>query len=531
MTVGGPNPRVLVCDPIAEDGVAALRQVAEVDVRLGLRPEELRAVVDGYDALVVRSETKVTAEVIEAARRLQVIGRAGVGVDNIDLQAATKRGVVVVNAPTGNTVSTAEHTLALLLAVARYIPQADASVRAGRWERRHYIGTELRDKVLGILGLGQVGSEVARRARAFEMHVIAHDPFVPEDRARTLGVELVPFEQLLRTSDFVSLHLTLTDATRGLIGPRELALMKPSGYLLNVARGSIVDEAALDRALREGRLAGAALDVFQEEPPEGSPLLTNERVVLSPHLGASTTEAQERVATDIAEQVVAVLRGQPARYAVNAPLIPPETMSQLAPYMDVATKLGSLATQLAEGQLEGVEICYEGEIAELDHTPLRAAVIRGLLAPISEELVNLVNANLVAESRGLKITERVGGTDGTYANLVTVRLTTREGVTAVSGTYAHGGAHITSINDVTIDVPPAEGYLLVCDNRDRPGMIGKVGTLLGALDINISFMNVGRRERRGRALMVLVLDEPLDAAQLQQLRQIPDIFSVRLARI
>ncbi|TET96672.1 MAG: phosphoglycerate dehydrogenase, partial [Dehalococcoidia bacterium] len=312
--------RVLVCDPIAEDGIAVLQQFgAQVDVRTGLSPDELEAAVDSYEALIVRSETKITRQVIAAAGRLQVIGRAGIGVDNIDLEAATEKGVVVVNAPTGNIISAAEHAVALMLALARHIPDASASLKSGRWDRKRFMGLEVRGKTLGILGLGQVGSEVARRARGLEMKVIAHDPFVPEERARTLGVELVPFEQLLRESDFLTVHTTLSESTRRLIGEAELREMKPTARLINTARGGIVDEGALDAALREDRLAGAALDVFETEPLTSHPLFSNERVVVTPHLGASTAEAQERVSQDMAEQIIAVIKGEPAQYAVNAP--------------------------------------------------------------------------------------------------------------------------------------------------------------------------------------------------------------------
>jgi len=524
--------RVLICDPIAEDGIALLREAGlEVEERLGLSPQELAQVVSPYVALIVRSQTRVTREVIEAGRSLQVIGRAGTGVDNIDVQAATERGVIVVNAPTGNTTSAAEHTIALMLALARKIPQADATLRQGRWERGRFMGVEVRGKTLGIIGLGQVGSEVARRARGLEMRVIAHDPYVPPERARVLGVELVGLEELLRQADFVTVHTPLTEATRGLIGEEELRMMKPTARLINTARGGVVDEEALVRALKEGWIAGAALDVFSREPLTEHPLFGLENVVLTPHLGASTAEAQERVAVDVAEQVLAVLRGEPARYAVNAPLIPPETFSFLSPYLAVARRAASLAIQLCEGQLGEVEVYYYGDLGTHDTTPLRAAVVQGLLSAITEEHVNIVNVDLVVRRRGLRLTEHHGPPHETYANLITVAISGAQGRVSVSGTLAHDGPHIVSINDFWVDVPPGEGYLLVCENLDRPGMIGAVGTLLGSFDVNISFMNVGRHQRRGRALMVLALDEPLTPEQLRAVRQIPDIYSARLARL
>src|SRR4030042_539593 len=406
-------PKVLVSDPIAQDGIDALAGHAQVDVRLGLPKEELSAAIGEYDALVVRSETKVTAKVIEGGKRLQVVGRAGVGVDNIDIQAATRCGAMFVNAPLGNTISAAEHAIGLMLALARHIPAANVSLREGRWERKRFMGVEVRGKTLGVIGLGQVGSEVARRARGLEMHLLGHDPFVSEERAQVMGVEVVSLTDLLKRSDFISLHTTLTADTRNLIGEQQLKLVKPSVRIINTARGPLIDAGALCRAVDEGRVAGAAIDVFEKEPPPpDNILLKNDKILVTPHLGASTAEAQERVAVDVAEQIVAVLKGQPARYAVNAPLIAAETMSVIAPYLDVAAKTASLATQLCEGQLGKIEIEYLGELANFDVTPVKAAVIRGLLAPISEENVTIVNANLVAEQRGLRITERTGPYEG-----------------------------------------------------------------------------------------------------------------------
>jgi D-3-phosphoglycerate dehydrogenase len=524
--------RILICDPIAEDGIAVLRQFgAQVDVRTGLPPDELEKAVDSYDALVVRSETKITQQVIAAASKLQVVGRAGIGVDNIDLEAATERGIVVVNAPTGNIISAAEHAIALMMALARHIPDASASLKGGRWDRKRFMGLEVRGKTLGILGLGQVGSEVTRRARGLEMRVMAHDPFVPEERARALGIELVPFQQLLRESDFLTVHTTLSEKTRSLIGEAELKEMKPTARLINTARGGIVDEEALEAALSEGRLAGAALDVFEKEPLTDHPLFGNEQVIVTPHLGASTAEAQERVSQDVAEQIILVLRGEPAQYAVNTPLISPETYTYLAPYNPVAFKTGSLAVQLCQGQMEEIEIDYAGELTQYDLTPLKAALVGGLLAPISEEHVNVVNVDVVAARRGMRISEKRSPSHETYANLITVAITTTAGETKVSGTLAHDGPHIVLIDGFWVDVPPGEGYLLACENRDRPGMIGAVGTLLGQFGVNISFMNVGRHEKRGTALMVLTLDEPMTAEQLDEVSKIPDIISAKLVRL
>ncbi len=526
------TPRVLVADPIASDGVEILQQTATVDVRTGLSAEELRAIIGDYDALVVRSETRVTAEILAAATRLQVVGRAGVGVDNIDIPAATLRGVVVVNAPTGNTISAAEHTVGLMLALARHIPQANASLRAGQWKRSSFVGIELREKTLGVIGLGQVGSEVARRARGLDMRVVGHDPFVPEERARALGVELVDMPQLLRESDFITVHTTLTQGTRGLLGRDEIALMKPAVRLINTARGGIIDEEALVEAVTTGRVAGAAVDVFSKEPATGNVLTTDERIIVTPHLGASTAEAQERVAIDVARQIVAVLRGEPAPYAVNAPLLAPETMAALAPFISVAELVGSLATQLSEGQLRAVEIDYNGDLALHDTTILRASAIRGLLKPVSEGNITVVNANLIAEQRGLHVVERKDPEEAEgAANLLTVRVRTATGDTVVAGTVENGHPHIIELDGLRVDLTPSAGYLLLCDNHDRPGMIGAVGTTMGRFDINISSMSVGRRENRGRALMVIELEEQPTPEQVKEVEAIPGIYSARLVRL
>lgn len=522
--------KVLVTDPIAQDGIDALAAYAQVDVKLRIAPDDLLGVIGEYDALIVRSETKVTAAVIEAGRKLQVIGRAGAGVDNIDVEAATRRGVIVVNTPLGNTVSAAEHTIALMLSLSRYIPQANASLKGGKWERQRFMGVEVRGKTLGIIGLGQIGSEVARRARGLDMHVIANDPFVSEERAQSLIVEMVPLEDLLRRSDYIAIHAALTPQTRGLIGETELRLVKPGARIINVARGGIVDEEALYNAVEEGRIACAAVDVFSKEPAEDNILFKSDRIIVTPHLGASTAEAQERVALDVAEQIAAIFRGEPPAYSVNAPLVPRETMAIIGPYVDVAVKTASLATQLSAGQFSSVDVEYLGEIADYDLTPLKAAVIKGLLEPVSEENVTIVNANLVAEHRGLRISERKGSYEGIFTNLIQVRATTKEGTTTVSGTMGHDGPHIVQINEFWVDVSPGAGYLLICENVDRPGMIGIVGTILGRHQININSMRVAAGDS-GRAMMVLGLDSAATDEVAREIAAIPDVFSVRRAQI
>ncbi|MBI5946650.1 MAG: phosphoglycerate dehydrogenase [Chloroflexi bacterium] len=528
-----PEPRrVLVADPVSAEGVEMLRAVADVDVRTGLPPADLIAAIADYDALVVRSETKVTRAVFDAATKLVVVGRAGVGVDNIDLPAATEHGVIVVNAPQGNTVAAAEHTIALLTALARHVPQAEASMRRGEWKRKDFVGVELRGKVLGIVGLGKIGSEVARRAVAMDMRVIANDPFVPEERARSLGVESVEFEELLAESDFITVHPPLTASTEGMIGEEQLAAMKDGVRLINVARGGIIEEAALAAAVKSGKVAGAAIDVFTTEPVlPGNPLLGDPRIIVTPHLGASTAEAQERVALDVAEQIVDVLSGRPARYAVNAPLLAPETLLVVQPYMQVAEAIGSIATQLVTGQLSSIEIDYYGEIAEHDVSPLRASVIRGLLKPISEDNVNIVNATHVAQSRGWNVDERLRTSHDVFLNLIHVKVGTSEAEVSVGGTVEHGQPHVVILNGLDVDMMPEPGtFLLACDNEDRPGMIGKVGTLLGQFDINIQSMQVGRRGRRGRALMLISVDESPTEEQQEQIEAIDGIYNVRVVR-
>ena len=516
--------KILVSDPVAPEGIELLRTQGEVDVKLGLDPKDLISIIGEYNALVVRSETKVTAEVIEAGDRLQVIGRAGVGVDNIDLDAATRKGIAVVNAPTGNTIAAAEHTIAMMMALARNIPQANESLRRGEWTRSAFTGIEVRNRVLGIIGLGKVGAEVAHRANGLQMRVHGYDPFVSQEQANFLGVELVSLARIFRESDFICLHTPLTDATRGLIGEKEIATMKPTVRILNTARGGLIDEDALIKAVEEGRVAGAALDVFSQEPPGDSPLLKNSRIIVTPHLGASTEEAQTEVAREVAEQVIAVLQGQSARYTVNAPFVLPETQAILAPYMDAASYAGKLATQLATGQLNSINLRYEGDIAAYDTNILKAACLMGILGPISEERVNLVNANLIAAQRRLRITEQKGPAAEQYGSLVTVEVETSEGKTVISAAHMRDQTHIVRVNEYWIDIVAAGGYMLFTDHQDRPGMIGAVGTITGKHDINIGFMEVGRLEARGRATMILGLDDTLPEQVLAEINALPNVF-------
>jgi D-3-phosphoglycerate dehydrogenase len=533
--------RVLVADRIASEGVEYLRQAhLQVDERVGLKPEQLIAILGDYTALVVRSETKVTAPLIAAGKHLRVIARAGVGVDNIDLEAATSAGILVVNSPTGNIVAAAEHAIAMLLAMARHIPAAQASLKEGRWERSRYLGVEIRHKTLGVVGLGKVGAEVARRAKGLEMRVIATDPFVSPDLARSLGVELLSLDEVLAQADFITIHSSLTASTKGLIGERELALVKPHARVVNCARGGIIDEAALLAALKAERLAGAALDVFSSEPPGNDPVLTelleHPRVVVTPHLGASTEEAQVMVALDVAEQVVSVLKGGPARGAVNAPLILPETLQAIQPYMRLVEKMGRLYTQLHPGSLHHVELACSGEIASLDLRPLKVALIKGLLESISDAHVNMVNAPSIAKQWGLEVTERTSTAPEHYANLVTLRV--RDGAEhSLAGTITWDEERIVRVDDYVTDFVPC-GYILMCRNLDRPGMIGRVGTILGNAGVNIRDMNVGPQgadrdahRPRGQALMVLSLDDAVPDWALDQVRATEDISDLTMVKL
>ena len=506
-------PKILISDPLASEGVELLKSQAEVDVKTGLKPQELIDILGDYDALIVRSETKVTAQVIEAGKKLQVIARAGIGVDNIDLEAATSGGIAVVNAPTGNTIAAVEHTMALMLALARNVPQANQSVKQTQWTRSAFMGVEMRNKTLGIVGLGRVGSEVAKRAQSFAMRLIVHDPFVSPDYARILGIELAPLDQLLAQSDFVTLHTPLTESTHHLINDEKLALMKPSARIVNVARGELIEEDALLRALDDDRLAGAALDVFSKEPPGESALIKHPRVIVTPHLGASTQEAQREVAIEAAQQVMAVLGGEPARNTVNAPFLPPEVHAVVAPYMPVGSTLGKLLMHLTDGQLVGVNISYQGELAEYDTALLKAAVLTGLLLSVSGERVNLINSPLVAQERGWKVTEQKTTSAEQYGSLITVTLETTTGGTSLAGTIIRDEVHIVQVNEYWLDMVPSVPYYLFIEHRDQPGLIGIVGTITGQNDINISFIGqVGRMSPRGRAMMILGLDDPMPLA-------------------
>lgn len=514
--------RILVADQLADDGLERLRRLGDVEVRLKQPEADLVAAIGDFDALVVRSETKVTAAILEAGKRLKVVGRAGVGVDNIDVPAATRLGILIVNAPRGNIIAAAEHAVALLMSAARMVPQADASVKRGEWTRGKFVGTEIRGKTLGVVGLGNIGSEVAKRAQGLEMDVVAFDPAVPPERAEQFNVELVSLDDLMARADFISIHAPLVEATRGLINAERLARVKPGAILVNAARGGIVDEGALYAALSEGRLGAAAMDVFEQEPPGENPLLGLPNFIGTPHLGASTREAQTSVAFDVAEEVAAVLAGELPRYAVNAPALPPEELEFLRPFMTLAERLGSLCVQLHGGRVSGLELEFEGDVAERDVSIVTASALRGLLQPFTEERINPVNARLMASSRGITLTERRRPRAGSYANLVTLRV----GDFEAAGTVLMDEPRLVRIGAFRVDLVP-EGRFLVSTHQDRPGVVGHFGNVLGQHDVNIASMIVGRDAPRGHALMILAVDDPVAEDVQALLRDFPGMSDLK----
>jgi D-3-phosphoglycerate dehydrogenase / 2-oxoglutarate reductase len=554
--------KILITDRIAQEGIDLLHSQlpeAQVDQRIGLKAEQLRSMIGDYTALIVRSETQVTGDILAAAKRLRIVGRAGVGVDNIDTEAATRLGIMVVNSPTGNIVAAAEHTIAMLMALARHLPGANSSIKAGKWEKNRFLGVEVRNKTLGIIGLGKVGAEVAQRAQGLAMRVIAFDPYVAPEHAGKLGVTMLSMEEVLQQADFVTLHTSLTSSTRGLIGAHELNLLKPGARLINCARGDLIDEEALLNALNENRLAGIALDVFSHEPVGDNAilkqLLAHERVIATPHLGASTEEAQVGVATDVAEQVVSVLRGGFPRAAVNAPLILPETLKVLAPYMRLVEQMGRLYTQLQPGPLNKVELSCSGDIASYDLRPLQAALIKGLLESVSDAHVNMINAQLLAKQRGLEILEQKSSISTEFANLVTLRVLSANGyassfagkpgsgdeyVEVLGGTVMRSEPRIVQVGRYWTEFVP-EGYILFCRNPDQPGMIGRVGTILGQAHVNIRHMDVGpivrtphprdAQHKPETALMIISVDDPIPDWALQEIGASGDIFGLTLVKL
>ncbi|GAB4454013.1 MAG: phosphoglycerate dehydrogenase [Armatimonadaceae bacterium] len=526
--------KVLVSDRVAAEGVSIMRRGGlEVDVRTGLSKDELIEIIGEYDALAVRSETKVTAEILDAAPNLKIIGRAGVGVDNIDVERATQRGILVVNSPDGNTIAAAELTVAMLLALSRNIPQAHATMKSGEWQRNRYVGIEVYGKTAGVVGLGKIGREVAKRLLGMEMTVLAYDPFLAQEQAEALGVRLVELDTLYRQSDFITVHVPKTKETAGMIGDAELARMKDGVRLVNVARGGIIQEAALFAALENGKVAGAALDVWEKEPVDPqSPLALHPKVVATPHLGASTEEAQVGVAVDIAEQIVDVLSGRPARAAVNMPSLAPDVLSKTAPYLWLAEKIGSLQAQLSEGNIASVEALYAGEFEGGQLVHITRALMKGFLSPILSESVNYVNAPTLAAERGIRVTESRSGRSEEYEKLMTVTVTTGTGEQrTISGTvFGKSDARVVSMDGYSMDFKP-EGYHIITRHNDRPGMVGRVGTLLGTRGVNIAGMYLGREQPLGYAVMALSLDNTVPADTMAEIGAMDGMEYARLVEL
>ena len=526
-------PRVLVADDLSAEGVEILRRAGlEVDVKVGLKPDELEAIIGEYDALAVRSATKVTARLLEKAPRLRVVGRAGVGVDNVDLPAATRRGVVVMNTPGGSSVTVAELTVAHMLALARHVAQATASVKAGRWEKKKFQGRELAGKTLGVVGIGNIGSVVVERCLALKMRVVAYDPFITPEAAAKLGVALVTLDELWAQADVVSLHVPLTEQTRNLVNAQTLARMKKGALLVNCARGGVIDERALADALRSGHLGGAALDVFEKEPPPADhPLLQCDTFVCTPHLGASTEEAQAAVAVAVAEQLAAFLSEGEVKNAVNLPALPREVAAQLAPYLGLAERLGSMAAQLAPGPVREVRIELAGELSEAPHRPIAAQVLKGILQHALEEPVNEVSAPAIAKERGLAVREERIAESRDFVSLLTVELRGEGGpAVLVAGTvFGRREQRIVRVNQFRLEAV-AEGDLILCENDDAPGVVGNLGTALAQAGVNIARIALSREDDRSAAFSLINVDSTPEAELLERLRALPHVRWVKALR-
>jgi len=517
--------KVLVSDPVSEEGVRLIQEVAQVDIRTGLSPQELVEIIGEYDALMVRSGTQVTADIIAAGKRLKVIGRAGVGVDNIDVDKATEGGILVVNAPEGNTISAAEHTMALMLALARNISRASASIRENLWERSKFLGIELYKKNLGIIGLGRIGGEVAKRARAFGMHILAYDPYISTEQVEKLGITSATLEEIYQQADFITLHVPKTSLTRHMIGAPELAMMKDGVRIINCARGGLVNEKALYDAILNGKVAGAALDVFEEEPPKDNPLFSLDQVIGTPHLGASTQEAQVNVAVQVAEQFAHVFKGEPVHMAVNVPVLPPELMAEVEPFIPLMETMGNFYMQIFNGRVEKIEVTYNGEIASYPLTSLTTALLIGFLRFMLKSNVNFVNAPLLARQRGIKVNEISSKSAASFHNLISVKVFTGGTSQTIAGTLFEGkDIRIVQIGEYRIEVVPSR-YMLVSRYYDKPGIIGKVGTILGENNINIGNMQVGSHKSKGEALMVLQVDQPISEDILKEIEKSEHIIN------
>lgn len=525
--------KVLVSDKLSPRGVEVMKKAGlEVDFKTGLSPEELLKIIPAYEGLVVRSATKVTEQVIEAADRLKVIGRAGSGLDNIDVPAATKRGIVVMNTPGGNTVTTAEHTMSMIFSLARKVPQATASVKEGKWEKSKFMGIELYNKVIGIIGVGQIGSYVARLAQGAQMQVLGFDPYLSEENARKMGIQPVPLKEIFSRSDIITVHVPLTPETRNLVNAKAFGIMKEGVRIINCARGGIVNEADLLDALNSGKVAGTAMDVFEKEPVDPkNPLLAHENVICTPHIGAATNEAQENVALAIAEQVSAYLNKGEVRGAVNIPSVPLDLLPKIQPFMVLAEKIGSFLSQSHEGGADQVTIEYQGEVAGLTLAPITVAALKGLLTPILEDAVNFVNAPIVAKERGIEVKEIKSEAAEEYTSLITMTVKAGKKKVRVAGTlYNKKDPRIVEIDGLSLEVVP-EGDMLMLVNEDKPGVIGDIGRFLGEAHVNISRMQLGREAIGGKAISIVGVDSPIDPGLLKSLKKIPHILSAKLIKL
>ncbi|NLZ53138.1 MAG: phosphoglycerate dehydrogenase [Thermoanaerobacteraceae bacterium] len=514
--------RILVSDDLAQEGIDILQQEFEVDVKTKLSEDELMEIIPNYDALVVRSATKVTKNIIEKSN-LKVIGRAGVGVDNIDVDFATKKGILVVNAPEGNTIAASEHTIALLMAAARNIPAAVWSLKNKKWNRKKFIGIELRGKTLGVIGLGRIGKDVAIKAIGLGMNIIAYYPYVIKEHVENIHIKVADLESVLKESDFITFHVPVTKSTYHMIDKERINMMKDGVIIINCARGGIIDESALYEGLVSGKIGACALDVFEHEPPLENPLIDLPNVIATPHLGASTAEAQINVAVDVAKDIIRALKGEMVKNPVNMMSIRPEEYREIKPFMELAEKMGSTYTQLKNGRISEVEMIYSGKIARFDVKPITTAGIKGILTNILQFPANVVNAYLLAKERGIKIIEKKVSKDLDAPGTVELKITTDKGFGSITGTvFGKDEQRIVAVDGYKIDLIP-DGYALMSFHRDRPGIVGEVGTLLGLNDINIAYMQLGRKAFRGEALMVLGVDEEIPESVLNQILQIKDI--------
>jgi D-3-phosphoglycerate dehydrogenase len=521
--------KVLVSDNLSEKGVEILKKGGlDVDVKVGMSPDELKDCIGQYHGIVIRSATKLTEDVIEKAENLKVIGRAGSGLDNVDKVAATKKGIVVMNTPGGNTITTAEHTIALMVSLARNVPQATMSMKGGKWEKKKFKGVELFNKTLGIVGLGQIGGQVAKKARGLEMNVIAFDPFLSKEKADDMGIKMGTVEEIFEQADFITFHTPLTAETRNLVNKDSIQKMKPTVRLINCARGGIINEADLAEAIKSGRIAGAALDVFETEPvPEGYPLMEVDNVICTPHLGASTDEAQVNVAVAVAEQIVDYLKNGTIRNAVNFPSIPQDQVPTLQPYITLAERLGSFAAQVFEGGIDEVSLEFRGEASDINPEPVTIAALKGLLTPILEETVNYVNAPIIAKERGIEVKETKSRDAGEYHTMLTLRVKAGKNERSFSGTlFGRKEPRIVLVDQFPVEIIP-EGTILVMANNDKPGVIGNIGSFLGEHDINIAWMHFGRESAGGQAISVVCIDKAVSDEQLAAIRKMPNIISAR----